>query len=355
MNIAVVGCGKIADSHVEEIRKISSARLVAVCDLEAIIAEQLAVRYEIPRWYTDLDRMLAEQNVDVLHIATPPHSHLSITQKAVSAGCHVFLEKPLAINATDARLLIDCVRVAGRKMTINYWPNFETPALELKRFVVDGDLGDPVHVESFIGYDLGGRFGQALLADKNHWVRTLPGKLFHNVIDHVISKVVPFLKDEKLAVLASAYSRRSAPDDMVDFLPDELRVMILGGSTSAYVTFCSHARPVSHFLRVYGTKNTVHLDFALRTMLVEQRQTVPTALGRLLPPFKYARNALGQATRNVGEFARSRYHYFAGMNRLLSSFYDSILNDTSIPIPYAEILRVSEVMDEIFAQIYPAI
>jgi len=355
MNIAVVGCGKIADSHVEEIRKISSARLVAVCDLEAIIAEQLAVRYEIPCWYPDLDRMLAEQNVDVLHIATPPHSHLGITQKAVSAGCHVFLEKPLAINATDARLLIDCVQEAGKKMTINYWPNFETPALELKRFVVDGDLGDPVHVESFIGYDLGGRFGQALLADQNHWVRNLPGKLFHNIIDHAISKVIPFLKEEKLSVLARAYRRQSSPDDIVDYLPDELRVMIIAGSTSAYVTFCSHARPVSHFLRVYGTKNTVHVDFALRSMLVEQRQTVPTALGRLLPPFKYARNALGQATRNVGEFASSRYHYFAGMNRLLSSFYDSILNDTLIPIPYAEILRVSEVMDEIFAQIYPVI
>jgi predicted dehydrogenase len=355
MNIAIVGCGKIADSHVEEIRKISCARLVAVCDLEPIIAEQLAVRYEIPRWYTDFDRMLSEQNVDVLHIATPPHSHLSITQKAVGAGCHVFLEKPLAINATDARLLIDCVQEAGRKMTINYWPNFETPALELKRFVANGDLGDPVHVESFYGYDLGGRFGQAVLADQNHWVHKLPGKLFHNIIDHAISKVMPFLDNEKLSVLARAYSRLSTPNDIVDFLPGELRVMILGGSTSAYVTFCSHARPLSHFLRIYGTRNTVHLDFALRTMLVEQRQSVPTALGRLLPPFKSSWNVLGQAIRNVGEFAGSRYHYFAGMNHLLSSFYDSILKDTSIPIPYAEILRVSQVMDEIFAQIYPGV
>ena len=240
-------------------------------------------------------------------------------------------------------------------MTINYWPNFETPALELKQFVANGALGDPVHVESFYGYDLGGRFGQALVTDQNHWVHNLPGKLFHNVLDHAISKITPFLKDEKLSVLARAYCWRSTPNDTGEFFPDELRVMILGGSTSAYVTFCSHARPVSHFLRIYGTKNTVHTDFALRSMLVEQRQTFPTAVGRLVPPFKFTWKALGQATRNVGEFARSRYHYFAGMNRLLSCFYDSIRNDSVIPIPYTEILRVSELMDEIFAQIYPAV
>ena len=47
LNVAIVGCGKIADSHVSEIRKLRCARLVAVCDLESIIAEQLAVRYAV--------------------------------------------------------------------------------------------------------------------------------------------------------------------------------------------------------------------------------------------------------------------------------------------------------------------
>ena len=121
--------------------------------------------------------------------------------------------------------------------------------------------------------------------------------------------------------------------DKTDHFLDELRVMILGSSTSAYVTFCSHARPVGQFLRVYGTKNTVHVDFMLRTMLVDQFQTIPTSLGRLLPPFKSSWKSLGQATRNVREFAASRYHFFEGMNRLLSLFYESILHDTPSPSP----------------------
>jgi predicted dehydrogenase len=297
--------------------------------------------------------MLSDHRLDVIHIATPPHSHLALAQKSAEAGCHVFLEKPLALNATDGRRLIECLQQTNRKMTINYWYNFESPALALREFVAKGNLGDPIHIESYYGYDLAGGFGQALLSDDRHWVHQLPGKLFQNIIDHAINKVTPFLPDEPLEIIARAYRRRNLKDDGTDGVLDELRVMILAGGTSAYVTFSSHARPVGHFMRVYGTKNTAHIDFALRSMLVEEKQSVPSALGRLLPPFKSSWKSLRQATHNAREFAGSRFQFFAGMNRLLSQFYESILHDAPVPIPYAEILRVSQIMDQISAQVYP--
>jgi predicted dehydrogenase len=353
LNIGIVGCGKIADGHIEEIQKLGCARVLAVCDLEPILAEQLALRYSVPHRYTDFDRMLSDHRLDVIHIATPPHAHLALAQKSAEAGCHVFLEKPLALNATDGQRLIDCLRRFNLKMTINYWYNFESPALALKEFVAKGKLGDPVHIESFYGYDLTGGFGQALLSDDRHWVHQLPGKLFQNIIDHAINKITPFLPDEPVDVIARAYRRRNLKDDRTDGVLDELRVMILGGGMSAYVTFSSHTRPVGHFMRVYGTKNTAHIDFALRTMLVEKKQTVPSALGRLLPPFKTSWQTLQQATNNVREFVGSRFQFFAGMNRLMSLFYESILHDTPVPIPYAEMLRVSQIMDQIASQVYP--
>jgi predicted dehydrogenase len=353
LNIGIVGCGKIADGHIEEIQKLGCARVLAVCDLEPIMAEQLAVRYAVPHRYADFDRMLSDHRLDVIHIATPPHSHLALAQKAFEAGCHVFLEKPLALNAADGRLLIECLQQTARKMTINYWYNFETPALALKEFVAKGNLGDPIHIESYYGYDLAGGFGQALLSDDRHWVHQLPGKLFQNIIDHAINKITPFLPDEPVEIIARAYRRRPLDGDRTDGVLDELRVMILAGGVSAYVTFSSHARPVGHFMRVYGTKNTAHIDFALRSMSVEERQTVPGALGRLLPPFKSSWQSLRQATHNAREFAGSRFQFFAGMNRLLSLFYQSIMRGTPVPIPYAEILRVSQIMDEISSQVYP--
>jgi hypothetical protein len=177
--------------------------------------------------------------------------------------------------------------------------------------------------------------------------------LFQNIIDHAINKITPFLPDEPMEVIARAYRRGQSNGGHSDAVLNELRVMMVGGGVSAYITFCSQARPVGHFMRVHGTKNTAHIDYTFRSMSVEGNQTFPSALGRLLPPFKSTWQSLRNATHNVREFTGSRFQFFAGMNRLLTLFYESILHDTPVPIPYAEILRVSRIMDEITAQVYP--
>jgi predicted dehydrogenase len=60
LNICVIGCGKIVDDHIVEVQKLSCARVLAICDLEPILAEQIALRCSVSLWYTDLDSMLFE-------------------------------------------------------------------------------------------------------------------------------------------------------------------------------------------------------------------------------------------------------------------------------------------------------
>jgi predicted dehydrogenase len=353
LKVAIVGCGKIADAHVEEARKIRGIEVVAVCDQEPIMAEQLAVRYAVPRWYTDCAEMLATESPDVLHITTPPQSHLALTRQAVAAGCHVFMEKPVALVHADVEALVAAVVAAKKKLTVNYWPNFEVQALELHRLYDAGALGSVVHVESYTGYDLAGEFGLALQRDPDHWVHRLPGKLFQNMMDHVLNKIVPFLEDEDPYVHAIAYKRDAAASDSGSSeILDELRVIIKGKETSAYATFCANARPVGQTLRVYGTKATAHVDFNARTLVLERKQSFPSALGRLRPPFQVAGDYFRQGLRNVGRFRRHRFHFFDGMRTLLTEFYQCIENDTDPPIAYRDILRVSALMEQIFAQVY---
>jgi predicted dehydrogenase len=356
LKIAIVGCGKIADAHAEEIKKIPSVQLAAVCDLEPIMAEQLAVRYAIPRWYSDVAAMLDTERPDVLHITTPPQSHLSLSRQAVAAGCHIFLEKPVALSHSDAETIIQTATGAGRKLAVNYWPRFEAPALELRRLYETGVLGLPIHVESFLGYDLGGEYGTALKRDPEHWVNRLPGKLFQNVLDHVLNKITPFLDDELPIIQAVAYrGDATGSASSSGELLDELRVVIRGAQTSAYATFSAHARPLGQTLRVYGTKNTAFVDFMARTVVLERKQTFPSALGRLFPPFLVANDFLRQGLKNVSSFSHARFHFFDGMRRLLSEFYLCVEKDTPPPIAYKEILRVSEMMDRIFEQVYPEV
>jgi hypothetical protein len=209
-------------------------------------------------------------------------------------------------------------------------------------------------VESFLGYNLSGQFGKALLSDSSHWVHQLPGKLFQNNIDHMLNKVAEFIPDETPSIRAFASARREQRfGDSRDDMLDELRVMIQGTQTTAYATFSSHIRPVGNFLRVYGTKNTFHVDFTSRTVVLDASPKLPSAIGRLLPAFQQSHQHFRQACANVRRFMKYDFQFFAGLNRLISLYYDSIINDSEVPIPYRDILRISGMMDEIFRQISP--
>lgn len=353
LRVAIVGCGKIADGHVEEIAKMPElASVVAVCDREPLMAEQLAWRYGLARHYADYEELLAREKPEVVHITTPPQSHLALATRAVDAGAHVYVEKPLTPTYADSVKLVEHAERAGRHLTVGYTYLFDPPAVAMRQLLAEGVLGAPVHVESTYGYDLSGSYGQALLADSGHWVHSLPGGLIQNNVDHVLNKMVEFLDDDQPSVAVEAWTRRKQRfGDSRDLLQDELRVLVRARDVSAYGTFSSHARPVMHAQRVYGTLGTAHLDYVGRTVTLEPAPSLPGALGRLLPAFssanQYARAGLG----NVWRFARSDFHFFAGLNRLFRLFYGSIVDGTPLPISRRDIIRVSWLIEEVVTRL----
>ncbi len=351
LKIGIVGCGKIADGHVEVLQAMDGVEIAGVCDREPLMAEQIAVRYGIARQYDDFGKMLDETAPDVVHIATPPQSHLALAEQALRAGCHIFVEKPVALNAADTRTLVDMARQHARKLTVGYIYLFDPTAAAMHALIREGVIGEPVHVESFYGYNLAGQFGAAILSDPKHWVRSLPGKLLHNVIDHLLNKVVEFLPLEDISMHAVGFQRRPRQAGDFDEFPDELRVILRSGAMTAYGTFSSHIRPPGHFLRVYGTRNTLLADFSARTVTLDAYPQLPSAIGRLTPPFQQGWRFFRQGGKNIMQFLRSDFHFFAGMQRLFSEFYDSIRSDSAPPIPYERIVAVAQLMDGIFAQI----
>jgi predicted dehydrogenase len=348
LRIGIVGCGKIADAHIEQIRATGIAEVVAACDSEPLMARQLAARYNVPATYGGLDAMLDKEQIHVVHITTPPGSHPDLAARAFRAGCHVFLEKPVALNADGTEAIIAAAEAAQRKLSVNYWYNFEPPAVALQQLIAEGTLGEPVHVESTFGYDLSGIFGSAVLGNRSHWVHGLPGKLFHNVLDHLINKITPFMPDASPEIIAMDYRLRPASGDRkLDAIMDELRFFMRGERVSASGLVSSHARPIGHSVRVYGTQNTVYVDFLRRTIVVDSAQKVPSALGRLLWAYSKARSYRRCVYDNFKQFLRAEFHTFEGMRRLLRSFYASIHDDTPVPIQYAEILRISRLIDTV--------
>jgi predicted dehydrogenase len=355
LKVAVVGCGKIADGHIGELQKMDDVRIVGVCDLEIIMAEQLAARFGIAHHTDDFARLLEEHRPDVVHITTPPQSHEPLMRQAMDAGAHVYCEKPLALDAATTGAMIEYALAKDRKLTVGQSFHFDPPALAMRRLLADGVIGDPVHVESWFGYNLSGPVGGANLADPGHWVHALPGKLFHNNVDHMLNKVLEFVTADDLRVDAFGMKRRpQTHGDHRDALLDELRVVMRAGGVTGYATFTSHVTPVSHFLRLYGTRGIIHADYNIRTVVVEHGVKLPSAIGRLLPAFQRGTEYRREGRNNVIRFLKSDFQFFAGMNHLMRRFYDAVRGDGELPITYPEMRRLADVMDEIWRQLDPA-
>ena len=355
LKIAIVGCGKIADQHVHAINRIPDCKIVALCDRELLMAKQLGERFGISKCFSDLNEMLQAATPDVVHITTPPQSHFSLAIQCLESGSHVYLEKPFTITADEAESLIHHADRRNLKITAGHNYQFTLEMLEMRQLARKGFLGGrPVHLESYWSYDLGdtGYVGP-LLGSRNHWVRQLPGQLFHNIISHGIARLAEFLNDELAEIVARAHQseqlRRLGAQDVLD----ELRVLIRDKSdTTALFCFSTQIKGLNQ-LRIYGPANSVVVDNASGSLIRNKVRSYKSYLTYFVPPIRNAREHLRNARLNVTNFLRRRLYQDFGMKELIERFYNSIRTGGSPPIPYREIILTARIIDEIFAQIYP--
>ena len=355
LRIAIVGCGKVADQHVQAIQRISSCVIVGLCDRELLMSKQLGERTDVKACFSDLKEMLLTTRPDVVHITTPPQSHFSLARQCLEFGSHVYLEKPFTVTARDAESLIDFAENRELKITVGHNYLFTLEMLEMRPLVKHGFLGgQPIHLESYWSYDLGDiSYVAPMLGDRNHWVRQLPGQLFHNLISHGIAKLAEFLDDNLADIIATAHQSEQLRSLGAQEVLDELRVMIrdVRGAT-AFFCFSTQVKGLNQ-LRVYGPTGSVTADIIAGSVVRNTSRSYKSYLTYFIPPLRNAREYFRNARRNVVNFARQRLYQDFGMKELVERFYDSIRLGKPVPIPYREIILTAKIMDEIFAQIYP--
>ena len=141
IKIGLVGCGQIADAHLQQIRRIPWADPVAVCDLEPLLARQAAERFEIPGQVSSLEQMVEQSQLDVVHITTPVESHRPLSKLLLDAGVHVYVEKPFTVDADEARDVLDCARRNDRLVCLGHDQLFDPTWLECRQRIDAGETG----------------------------------------------------------------------------------------------------------------------------------------------------------------------------------------------------------------------
>ena len=356
LRIAIIGCGKVADQHVDAIHRVPECEIVALCDQEPLMAQQLGERFRIPACFSDAEEMLQATSPDVVHITTPPQSHYSLAQQCLESGSHVYLEKPFTTRAEEGEALVQMAEDRDLKITVGHNYQFTLEMMEMRRLVSEGYLGGrPIHLESYWSYDLGdSMYAGAFLGSHAHWLHRLPGQLFHNIISHGIAKVAEFLDDDVRLIVATAHRSSQLGNRGESDLMDELRVLLRDKhDTTALFCFSTQFKPALNRLRIYGPRNSLMVDILTGTLVRNSGASYKSYLTYFIPPLNNTREYFRNVRLNVANFIRQRLYQDFGMKELIERFYNSIRLGAPLPIPYREIILTARIMDEIFAQIYP--
>jgi predicted dehydrogenase len=343
LKVALIGCGQIADAHLQELRRTPGASVVAVCDRHPELARQAAARFGVARTFDSAARMLEASRPDVVHITTPPHTHRSLVLQCLAAGSHVYVEKPFTVDAAEAEEVVAAADACERLVCVGHDQLFDPAWQECRRRLSSGDAGEVVHVDALQGYDLDGPFGRLLNDEPEHWVHRLPGGLFQNVMSHALARILDVMPGRRPDV----HARWFAPDPDAR-VPSELRVLLFGETCTGVLTFSSRMRPIRRLTRVYGTRLALEVDLDARTVTADRPASLPGALSKGELAWQRFAEAGRNLSTNIARLGRSDLHYFEGMHILFERFYEAIAAGGQAPVPPADAIRATWVMDAVF-------
>jgi UDP-N-acetyl-2-amino-2-deoxyglucuronate dehydrogenase len=138
IKFAIIGFGNIGKRHAEHILNNEAAELVAVCDINTLLQEQLPSNVS---FYQDIDSLLNNNNADVLCVCTPNYLHESHTIAGLRAGLHTVVEKPMALSVQECNRMIEAAEIAGKMIFAVKQNRYNPPVQAVKKLLEEHRLG----------------------------------------------------------------------------------------------------------------------------------------------------------------------------------------------------------------------
>jgi UDP-N-acetyl-2-amino-2-deoxyglucuronate dehydrogenase len=144
IGFGLVGCGRIVDKHLQAIRDVDGARLVAVCDVNVERARAKGEQHGVPCYRSMPEMLAAQPDLDVVSVLTPSGDHAATAIAALQDGRHVLVEKPMAITVDDAERMILCADERDRRLFVVKQNRYNRPVARLREYFDAGEFGQIV-------------------------------------------------------------------------------------------------------------------------------------------------------------------------------------------------------------------
>jgi predicted dehydrogenase len=335
INVAIVGCGYVANGHLKAWRKIHQAQVVAVSDLNESFAKSTAEAWKVPKYYSTLSDLLAHCKVDLVDICTSPQVHAALAVEAMKAGVNVLIEKPMTMTVKDAERIVECQKAIGVKAGVIHNWLFDDPVLQADSIIKKGKLGEILHIEIEAlntKYD-------SMAANERHWCHKLPGGRFSEMLAHPIYLMRHFLGGVEVCEV-----QVSKIGDYPWMKHDELCATFKAGNKlgRAYASFNSSRDAI--FISIYGREAILKLELINSTVnFLPKREA--TRFSKGFDSLKQATQLFKSTTGNIVKVAFGRWR--SGHDTYIKLFAESLIMNQKPLVTVEDGLEVVKALERL--------
>ena len=339
VGIALIGTGYIAQrTHLPAYQKMQDEgliRLIAVCDVHDASAQAAAQKFGALHVSTDYTQMLEMDKVDAVDVCTPNYLHKQPVLASFAAGKHVICEKPLAINAAEGEAMVAAGKAAGKKFQVAFNLRFGSGPQAVKRFIDDGKLGEIYYARAHAlrrrGIPGWGSFTQK---DKQG------GGPLIDIGAHILDLTLWLMgSPEPISVTGQTYVKFGTRRDVLglrgqwdpktysveDFAAGFIR-FANGAALSLESSFAANLAEDQFHTHLFGTEGGAFLEpanDAATRLFREESGALTDTTPVFLPPIQT-------------------------VDAELRAFVQAIADDTPVPVPAEEALRVTRILDALY-------
>lgn len=272
VRVGVIGCGGIGLLHLKRLLEIGPVKVEAACDINPSALERFGSEAGLPKrsLYKDYRQLLKQSDIEAVVVSLPNRLHSTVTVEAFEAGKHVYCEKPIAMNLSEARSMIEAAERSGGKLLVGLQYRFRGDSQALKHHVDEGELGD-------IYYARCGWLRRSGIPGWGSWFTRRSDAGAGPIFDigvHILDLTLWLMSNfEPATAYASSYakfgpekkalSQWGTPEPEGTFDVEDLATSLLkmknGASVSFEVSWASHIAKPTIYLSLMGDK--AGLDF----------------------------------------------------------------------------------------------
>ena len=224
MKYALIGCGRISPNHIEAAKQNRLA-FCAICDIDPACMEDKAREFSLPdsvRRYTEYRELLKTEKPDLVAIATESGKHAAIALDCIRSGCHVIIEKPIALSIRDADAIIEAAKLARVKVCACHQNRFNKSVQKIRQAVETNRFGRMMHGTAHVRWNRGKSYydqapwrgtwaqdGGALMNQCIHNIdllRWMMGNEIDEVFAYTDQLMHPFIQAEDLGIALIKFS-----------------------------------------------------------------------------------------------------------------------------------------------------